>query len=67
MTPRELFQWAESHRLADAPIRITDAECVSMYPTMSVVAPFHYEIVIDVSTLDMLDYDEVRSKIAPLQ
>ena len=59
MTIRELHQIAEERRLLDAQIRICDGMAVSFYPEPSCITPGRYELVIDISALPIVEYDEL--------
>lgn len=59
MTIRELHQIAEERRLLDAHLRICDGMAVSFYPDPSCITPGRYELVIDVSHLPVVEYDEL--------
>ncbi len=67
MTVRELFQVAEERRLLDAQIRICDGMAVSFYPEPSCIMPAHYEVVIDVSALPVIEYDELMERLNPAE
>ena len=60
MTPKELYQWAQRRNIEDAQIRICDGMAVSMYPEMTEVRAGRYEVVIDVSTVEIIEYDDVE-------
>lgn len=59
MTIRELHQIAEKRCLLDAQIRICDGMAVSFYPEPSCITPGRYELVIDISSLPVVEYDEL--------
>lgn len=59
MTPRELYEIAQRRNLLDAHIRICDGMAVHYYPETTCVQADRYEIVIDVSDLDPLGYDDL--------
>lgn len=60
MTIQELYDMARTWGLADAHLRICDGMAVNMYPDKSSVTHEHYEVVIDVSTLELIDYDDLH-------
>lgn len=60
LTVQELYQFAKEYRLLDAPIRICDGMAVNYYPTVQCVERGRYEVVIDVSTVEPIDYDELN-------
>lgn len=62
MTIRELHQIAEERRLLDAQIRICDGMAVSFYPEPSCITPGRYELVIDISSLPVIEYDELPER-----
>lgn len=59
MTIRELYQVARERKLLDAQIRICDGMAVSFYPEPSCITPGHYELVLDISALPVIEYDEL--------
>lgn len=59
MTIRELYQVAKERKLLDAPIRICDGMAVSFYPEKSCITPGRYELVLDISALPVVEYDEL--------
>lgn len=67
MTVRELYQVAKSRKLLDAQIRICDGMAVSFYPEPNCITPGCYELVLDVSALPVVEYDELieRCRIRP--
>lgn len=62
MTLRELYEVAEEQKLLDAQIRICDGMAVSFYPEKGCVTPAHFELVIDVSGLPVVEYDELMGR-----
>lgn len=62
MTVRELYQLADERKLLDAQIRICDGMAVSFYPEPQSLTPGCYELVIDVSDLDPIDYDDLLDR-----
>lgn len=59
MTVRDLYEIAADRHLLDAPIRICDGMAVSFYPESPNVIRGRYELVIDVSDLPMIDFDDL--------
>lgn len=62
MTTRELYQIAKTRNLLDAQIRICDGMAVSFYPEPNCITPAHYELVLDVSALPVVEYDDLPSQ-----
>lgn len=65
-TIRELYAFAFDNKLLDAPIRICDGMAVSYYPTIQCVERGRYEIIIDVSTIEPVEYDELPETSKPI-
>lgn len=65
MTIRELYQVAKERRLLDAQIRICDGMAVSFYPEKSCITPGRYELVLDISALPVVEYDELIERCRP--
>ncbi len=40
---------------------------VSFYPEPSCIMPAHYEVVIDVSALPVIEYDELMERLNPAE
>ena len=59
MTIRELHQIAEERRLLNAQIRSCAGLAGSFYPEPSCLTPGRYELVIDISSLPVVEYDEL--------
>lgn len=59
ITILDLYAYAKRHGLLEARVRITDAEAVSYYPNIRSVERGVYEIVIDVSNLEPIDFEEL--------
>ena len=55
MTIRELYQIAKERKLLDAQIRICDGMAVSFYPEKECITPGHYELVLDISALPVVE------------
>ena len=60
MTIQELYDFAASMKLLDAELRICDGMAVSYYPTTDCLAYAPMEVVIDVSPLQPIDYDDLN-------
>ena len=61
MTPKELYEWAQARKLEEAHIRICDGMAITMYPEMECVSAGRYQVIIDVSTLTAIEYDDAES------
>lgn len=59
ITVRDLYGFAMKHKLLDARIRICDGMAVSYYPAPQSVGRGMYEIVIDVSGDELVEFDEL--------
>ena len=59
MTIRELYQVAKERNLLAAQIRICDGMAVSFYPEKECITPGRYELVLDISALPVVEYDEL--------
>lgn len=59
ITVRDLYAFAKEHKLLDARIRICDGMAVSYYPDPRAVAAGRYEIIIDVSANEPIEFDEL--------
>lgn len=59
ITVRDLYAFAMANKLLDARIRICDGMAVSYYPTPQSVGRGMYEIVIDVSGDEPIEFDEL--------
>lgn len=59
ITVQDLYAYAKEHRLLDARIRISDGMAVSYYPDLGSLHRGRYEVHIDVSALDPVEYDEL--------
>lgn len=68
ITVQELYDYARTRNLLDARIRICDGMAVSYYPDPRAVRQGRYEVVIDVSCNEPIEYDELDSwaEILPL-
>ncbi|MCM1300106.1 MAG: hypothetical protein NC250_01820 [Alistipes senegalensis] len=58
ITVRDLYGFAMTHKLLDARVRICDGMAVSYYPAPQSVGRGMYEIVIDVSGDEPVEFDE---------
>ncbi len=59
LTVRDLFDFASAAHLLDAPLRICDGMAVSYYPELKSLEIGRYELVIDVSDLQPVEFDEL--------
>ncbi len=59
ITVRDLYGFAMTHKLLDARIRICDGMAVSYYPAPRSVGRGMYEIIIDVSDDEPVEFDEL--------
>lgn len=59
ITVQDLYAYAKLHNLLDARIRISDGMAVSYYPDMDSLCRGRYEVHIDVSALEPVEYDEL--------
>ena len=59
ITIAQLWAFARAHNLEDAAIRICDGMACSFYVNMSAIGRAPMEIVIDVSHLKCLEYDDL--------
>lgn len=59
ITVRDLYGFAMTNKLLDARIRICDGMAVSYYPRVQSVGRGMYEIVIDVSDEEPVEFDEL--------
>lgn len=59
ITLLDIYEYAKRHRLLEARIRITDGEAVSYYPTMQCVERGVFELVIDVSPVQPVGFDDL--------
>ena len=57
----QLWAYARAHKLEEAPIRVCDGMAVSYYVDALCVGRAAYEIVIDVSCVDPIEYDELHA------
>lgn len=59
ITVQDLYAYAKVNKLLDARIRICDGMAVSYYPDPRAVACGRYEIIIDVSANQPVEFDEL--------
>ncbi len=59
LTARMLWEYAKVHSLEDAPIRVCDGMAVSYMPDRGCLGRSPMVTVIDVSTVDPIDYDDL--------
>lgn len=61
VTPRLLYETALRAGLADERIRICDGMAVSYFPTMKTLAKSKGKIIIDVSVIEPVEFDELSA------
>lgn len=59
ITVQDLYAFAKERKLLDARIRICDGMAVSYYPDPRAVAAGRYEIILDVSANEPIEFDEL--------
>lgn len=59
ITPLDLYAYAKTNNLLNARIRICDGMAVSYYPDPGTLSRGRYEVVIDVSANDPIEFDEL--------
>lgn len=59
LTPRQLYLYAQQFGLADERIRICDGAAVSFFPTTDQICRSKNKIIIDVSDIEPIEYDEL--------
>lgn len=62
MTVYDLFNRSRDKGLVDAPLRICDAMAVSYFPIVRSVRHLKNEIIIDLTDLDMVEYDDLQAE-----
>lgn len=67
ITVQDLYTYAAHHHLLDARIRICDGMAVSYYPDPHAVCKGRYELVLDISACEPIDYDELDEHARPWQ
>ena len=60
MTIQELYNFARELKLEDAELRICDGMAVSYYPTRPCLGYAPFEVVLDVSSIEPIDYDDLK-------
>lgn len=55
----DLYAYCKKNKLLDARIRITDAEMVSYFPDIRCVERGIFEVVIDVSAVEPVGFDDL--------
>lgn len=61
LTVRDLWEFAKANNLEDARIRICDGMAVSFFPSRSSIAVSPQRVIIDVSDLDPVEWDELSA------
>lgn len=61
VTPRLLYETALRAGLADERIRICDGMAVSYFPTMKTLAKSKGKIIVDVSVIEPVEFDELSA------
>ena len=61
LTPRELWQYAVKHGLADERIRICDGAAISYFPTNETLCRSKNKVIIDVSCEQPVEFDELAA------
>lgn len=61
VTPRNLYEIALRAGLADERIRICDGMAVSYFPTFKTLAKSKGKIIIDVSAIEPVEFDELSA------
>ena len=61
ITLAQLWYFARAHHLEDAHIRICDGMAVSFFPNRSSIAVSPQRVIIDVSDLDPVEWDELSA------
>ena len=59
LTIAQLWAYARAHKLENAAIRVCDGMACSFYVTRSAIGRAPMEIVIDVSSLPIIEYDDL--------
>lgn len=59
LTPRAIWEYAKLHHIEDAPIRICDGMAVSYMPDRGCLGRSPMIAVVDVSTIEPIDYDDL--------
>lgn len=61
LSVRDLWEFAKANNLEDARIRICDGMAVSFFPNRSSIAVSPQRVIIDVSDLDPVEWDELSA------
>ena len=61
LTIRDLWEFARKNKLEDARIRICDGMAVSYFPTVSCLCVSPQRVIIDVSSLEPVEWDELSA------
>lgn len=61
LTVRDLWEFARQNKLEDARIRICDGMAVSYFPKISSICVSPQRIIIDVSDLEPVEWDELSA------
>lgn len=59
ITVLDLYRFAKERNLLHARVRVCDGMAVSYYPNQASVEAGRYEVVIDVSALQPVEFDEL--------
>ena len=59
ITLAQLWAYARAHKLEDAAIRVSDGMACSFYITRTAIGRAPMEIVIDISALPIIEYDDL--------
>ncbi|MEG2022553.1 MAG: hypothetical protein RRZ83_00380 [Alistipes sp.] len=59
MTIQQLYDYAKERHIENARLRICDGMAVSFYPTISSLSRATYEVVLDVSDLTPIEFDDL--------
>lgn len=61
LTMRDLWEFAQANKLEDARLRICDGMAVSYFPKISNICVSPQRIIIDVSDLEPVEFDELSA------
>ena len=67
VTPRQLYEVALRAGLADERIRICDGMAVSYFPTFKTLAKSKSRMIIDVSVIEPVEFDELSAEDMGIQ
>lgn len=59
MTVKDLYCYAVAHKMEEAVIRVSDGMAVSFYPNADSIGIAPFEVVIDVSGLEAVEFDDL--------